>query len=69
MIKLKCKNISSIWTVLQMVLSCISIMWVSNVEFFAGKLRLTVTGGILMNVVEIISNIIIGAGSCRIGHL
>ncbi len=69
MIKLKCKNISSIWTVLQVVLSCISIMWVSNVEFFAGKLRLTVTGGILMNVVEIISNIIIGAGSCRIGHL
>lgn len=52
-----------------MMLSCLSIMWVSNASVFNGKLRFTISGGILMNVIEIVNNTIIGAGSCRIGHL
>lgn len=56
-------------TVLQTVLSCFSILWVSNVDVFNGKLRFTITGGILMKLVEIINDIIIGAGSYRISHL
>lgn len=58
----------SVWTVLQMILSCISIMWVSNVDIFNGKIRFTVTGGILMKVIEIVNDIIVGAGSCGISH-
>ena len=56
-------------TVLQTVLSCFSILWVSNVDVFNGKLRFTITGGILMKLVEIVNDIIIGAGSYRISHL
>lgn len=56
-------------TVLQTVLSCFSILWVSNVDVFNGKFRFTITGGILMKLVEIINDIIIGAGSYRISHL
>lgn len=41
-------------------------MWVSNVDIFNGKIRFTVTGGILMKVIEIVNDIIVGAGSCRI---
>lgn len=51
-----------------MILSCISIMWVSNVDIFNGKIRFTVTGGILMKVIEIVNDIIVGAGSCGISH-
>lgn len=56
-------------TVLQTVLSCFSILWVSNVDVFNGKFRFTITGGILIKLVEIINDIIIGAGSYRISHL
>lgn len=58
----------SVWTVLQMMLSCFSIMWVSNVDVFNGKIRFTVAGGILMKVIEIVKNIVVGAGSCRISQ-
>lgn len=43
-------------------------MWVSNVDIFKGKIRFIVTGGILMKVIEIVKNIIAGAGSCGISH-
>lgn len=58
----------SVWTVLQMILSCFSIIWVSNVDVFDGKIRFTVTGGILMKVKEIVKNIIEGSRSCGITH-
>lgn len=51
-----------------MMLSCFSIMWVSNVDVFNGKIRFTVTGGILMKAIEIVKNIIVGAGSCGISY-
>lgn len=51
-----------------MVLSCISIMWVSNVDVLNGKFRFTITGGIIMRVIEIINEVIVGAGGCRISH-
>lgn len=53
---------------MQTVLSCFSILWVSNVEMFNGKIRFSITGGTIMSIVGIVNEIIAGAGSCRIGH-
>lgn len=43
-------------------------MWVSNVNLFNGKLRVVVSGGMVMSVVEIVKNIIVGAGMYGISH-
>lgn len=58
----------TILTILQLLLPCISILWVSNQSVFNGKLRLTITGGMLMEVVEFVNEIICGAGECGISH-
>lgn len=52
-----------------MIFSCFSIMKESKDTAFNWKIKLNITGGILMRMVEVVKDIIIGAGSCGIGYL
>jgi hypothetical protein len=51
-----------------MILSCVSVMWVSNADTWHCKVKFVVTGGMLMNIIEIVNDVIVGAGCCGISH-